>query len=1005
MADPIIATLTQESVKNNNAILRGESFEYDGWECIKWGFYCDDELPLTTYNDASGTPGPGIFSYTKGGLVAYTKYYYQAYGKFKRWVPPEGEEEGYWEYIEKYGMMEDFTTDAKAALKIIIAIDVTKMAENTVKFIGYINDDADGNVTTKGFKYGTSESDMWDRSINAGNEGKYELIASGLAGNTDFYVRAYAITPTGIYYSEEYVKFSTKQLDPKIFMLVQDIWEYEWYMIAYDKDGNIYNSWDLVGDYSNANCICVDEDGNTYSIKDETTLIKRNKNGAIVITISLLGEAYSIAIDPEGNLCIRGRDDDMQYLQKRSTADLTVIGSSEILSITIDPHAYTGLAIDNDGYYYVINVISNNIEKWHWVQDPYVWEKIAETSLSGFYVGDYNFLAFAGNLIYSNEYGEQGWTIQTDLSEAPIEWIPSRTSYVKSLSSIKDSFLITGIDSETGGYSIAQYTFGKVFTWATKIQNELDFYSLTGVRQEGTLIENVKATKLASHLNLYGEITKKDTTIIERGFEYKIQDEEPGEEDTGTEVKETGEGFEVEEYYLSSQDTYNDLYLAEEDIIWWFRAYCKDDGDNKYVAGTWMKNIPTLITNECTDTLAFSTKGHGELTDIGANIVTERGFHVIKEFSGDNFDLSKYTFHGFTITSLESNPVYASNGVLIGFLTVGELLKVVSTEDLSGYSLEEYELGIGTGILDALLPNDIYKIKAFGKNELGRGFGEEVEIITNQIIIEPDTEYENPSGEDNEPIESPTTAIKTVEIKVDSLPEGYKVTRIGIKYGRTTSCNEGIVYEDGEWYGGESVTFFIVDLIPGEKYYEAPFMIIEDPEGEQDEIEEEPGDDWDDEFPPIELPDFPDFPDISIPLPDFAGIDYAIIIKEIKCSIIADQSIIDKYGRRRTLTIKNNLIQTLAFCISVRDDYLNRFQELKLKIDIDYDIPLPFEREDTLLLAYGQINYKIDGNGVIGAKADGEGIIDGKLSILTKIRKININAKTEEAILTLELEV
>lgn len=94
MADPIIATLAQKNVTNHNALLRGESFEYDGWECIKWGFYCDDELPLTTYNDAPGTPGPGIFSYGKGGLIAYTKYYYQAYGKFKRWVPPEGEEEG-----------------------------------------------------------------------------------------------------------------------------------------------------------------------------------------------------------------------------------------------------------------------------------------------------------------------------------------------------------------------------------------------------------------------------------------------------------------------------------------------------------------------------------------------------------------------------------------------------------------------------------------------------------------------------------------------------------------------------------------------------------------------------------------------------------------------------------------------------------------------------------------------------------------------------------------------
>ncbi|GAJ24455.1 unnamed protein product [marine sediment metagenome] len=96
---------------------------------------------------------------------------------------------------------------------------------------------------------------------------------------------------------------------------------------------------------------------------------------------------------------------------------------------------------------------------------------------------------------------------------------------------------------------------------------------------------------------------------------------------------------------------------------------------------------------------------------------------------------------------------------------------------------------------------------------------------------------------------------------------------MGIKYGRTPSCNEGIVYEDGEWYNGDSVTFFIVDLIPGEKYYESPFMTIEDDEGDQDEIEppEGPGDDWDDEFPPIELPDLPDFPDTEFPLPDLTG--------------------------------------------------------------------------------------------------------------------------------------
>lgn len=597
-------------------------------------------------------------------------------------------------------------------------------------------------------------------------------------------------------------------------------------------------------------------------------------------------------------------------------------------------------------------------------------------------------------------YEERGFEYYKDGDEENIQVVKETGEYTTGEFSLD----ITELDGETKYYVRAYAKKGDL----TARGDWVDFTTLSpavdvsGKASFSTNIEallykdpkiiNIKATKLAGSLTLYGEITEKDAIIIERGFEYKIQDNEPEEEDTGTEVKETGE-FGIEEYHLSSWDTFNDLYCAEEDKIWWFRAYCKDIYDHKFIADSWMKNVPILVTSACTETLLFSTKGHGELTDIGANIVTERGFHVIKEFSGSIFDISKYTHHGFIVLNMEWVPQYAPNGMLIGFLWVGKLLKVVSTKNIYGYDPEIYELDIGTGILDSLFPNDTYKVKAFGKNQLGRGFGEEVEVTTLQLIFEPEAE---PEGD--EPIESPTTAIKTV--KVDNLPEGYKVVRIGIKYGRTPSCNEGMVYEDGEWYNGDSITFLIVDLIPREKYYESPFMTIEDDEGEQDEIEDPTED-----FPDIVLPDFPDFPDIEFPLSDLVGIDYAIIIKEIKCSIIADQSIIDKYGRRRTLTIKNNLIQTLDFCISIRDDYLNRFQELKLKIDIDYDIPLPFEREDTILLAYGQINYKTDGNGVIGAKADGEGVIDGKMSILTKIRKININAKAEEAILTLELEV
>ena len=86
-------------------------------------------------------------------------------------------------------------------------------------------------------------------------------------------------------------------------------------------------------------------------------------------------------------------------------------------------------------------------------------------------------------------------------------------------------------------------------------------------------VENVRATRSAGHLYLYGEFTG-GTGIVERGFEYKVQNNEPAAGDTGVEVKEIKEtgAFEPEEYHLSSWDTFNDLYHAKENTIWWFRA-------------------------------------------------------------------------------------------------------------------------------------------------------------------------------------------------------------------------------------------------------------------------------------------------------------------------------------------------------------------------------------------------------------------------------------------------
>lgn len=66
-----------------------------------------------------------------------------------------------------------------------------------------------GNATTRGFKYGLSQTDTWD--IHADGDfgaGTYSLDLTGLSPNTTYYIRAYATNPGGTGYGS-WVSFTT----------------------------------------------------------------------------------------------------------------------------------------------------------------------------------------------------------------------------------------------------------------------------------------------------------------------------------------------------------------------------------------------------------------------------------------------------------------------------------------------------------------------------------------------------------------------------------------------------------------------------------------------------------------------------------------------------------------------------------------------------------------------------------------------------------------------------
>ena len=534
----------------------------------------------------------------------------------------------------------------------------------------------------------------------------------------------------------------------------------------------------------------------------------------------------------------------------------------------------------------------------------------------------------------------------------------------------------------------------------------------------GTQIVNTKAVRDSTQtaIKLYGEITTiMGAVIIEKGFEYLVQNEEPTEESTGIEViKERPawiEEWEIGEYncheYEGNDEEWEDrLYLLPENTIWWFRAYCKDNAEtpNKYTAPTWMKNVPSLTTSECTEVGAQEAKGNGELTDKGANIVTKRGFRIIKEYAGDLFGASTYRFDGFE-GELQIESMHNENGILIGFIWKGNLYRDSLHEDSGGYELGIYDKILGGGFLGEgfglyLRPNDAYKIVAIAGNQLGMGFGEEVDLTTGQNIL--------PSDDENV---SETSAEKTITL--GTIPEGDTVTRIGIRLGRTEGCNEIHVFEDGSWTSGQSHTFYITGFVPGATYYKMPYIIIDHGDYEEEVLaipdyrNPERREEWLEDYPLEVFPDVDeDDLDQSVTDASVGDISYRTIIKEIKCEKIGEQSFIDRWGRRRSKTITNHLIQSRANCITIVDEYIEKFQILKLKVAIDYDIPIPFEREDVILLGDGKVKYREDTEGLVAFKADGEGEIEQQDFILAKIRKIDSRFISGlETISSLELEV
>jgi len=259
----------------------------------------------------------------------------------------------------------DYSGSGGDPITTVTTLDAYSKTSNSAYLEGKIElSGGAGNCTRRGFKYGLTTAYGSDTHEDGDyGEGYFNKQITGLIANTTYHYKAYVLDADSDEQEGE-DKIMTTSEGAEIFV-VCDNGAGTYYIKSYKADGTLVDTWTIEATENIGNAICVDTNGNVYTItQDQHYIKKRNSNGVLTLTKTETHWVYGIAAGSDGYIYTfeLKNDSSTNQISKRNASDLVIVSSKS----TGNTNTCYGFAIDSDGYFYFVDSSTKTYEKWSW---------------------------------------------------------------------------------------------------------------------------------------------------------------------------------------------------------------------------------------------------------------------------------------------------------------------------------------------------------------------------------------------------------------------------------------------------------------------------------------------------------------------------------------------------------------------------------------------------------------------------------------------------------------